>query len=119
MGDASLIHNPNINLDEIKIVNKISLNWREKIQTQYTQKLLEGTQVKVSPVKSLLKISGQTGQYVEEVVLEIKLPQRPTRSFSALADSQTGRIITTWNLDIVEGRGGNGGGRMRLQATNY
>ncbi|MCK5884718.1 MAG: hypothetical protein KAG61_13590 [Bacteriovoracaceae bacterium] len=89
--------NSKIDLGDLEYSNKVS----DGRNTLLSKRLLNfqkvGTKVVVRQYKSMVIMKGKKGQYVEEVIISFINESGLMNGFSALVDSETGKILKTWN----------------------
>ncbi len=83
-------------------LNKPSKDWKEKLGHELLRFQGEGVKVALAHEQSYIEIVRGKGRYVELVVVNYINPTGGNRAYRALADSETGAIIDTWDRTEVE-----------------
>ena len=86
-------------------INNPSKDWKEKLGHGLLNHRLPGTKVFIKEVSGNIKVENGKGRYVEKVIITTITADGKQFSFNALADSQTGEVISTWNRTIHENFG--------------
>lgn len=84
-------------------VNKISPDWKKKLETSLTLQM--GSELKdlnVQPLKSLILERDGHALHVQAVLIRVKNSRNVESSFNAMVDSQTGKVLETWNQPVFE-----------------
>ena len=92
------------NLNDITLVNKVDKNWKEKYQKNFlrmtSKEKVKGFKIELK--KSMVQVKNNIGRNLEHVVVSYIKPNGQPFSFEALIDSETGRIVQTWNKTRYE-----------------
>lgn len=90
-------------LKDLKVANVVSEDWserlKESIQLQGGDEIEE---IVLSKVASLIWVQNDVGINVESVQVRIKNKEGDETLFRALVDSQTGKILETWDRPIMD-----------------
>ncbi|MBI2520479.1 MAG: hypothetical protein HYV97_08670 [Bdellovibrio sp.] len=78
-------------------VNTPNPNWKEKLGHELLRFQPEGVKVALAHEQSYLSISKGKGRYMELIVVNYINPVSGNTAFRALADSETGQLIDTWD----------------------
>lgn len=104
------IEHVDINLNPIKkdkhsnsYVNKISPNWKGKLEESLKKQMgSELKELKVQPLKALILERDGHALHVHAVIIKIKNTSNMESTFNAMIDSQTGKVLETWNQPVFE-----------------
>ncbi len=88
-------------LNQIQIKNTPTKEWQKKLVTILTRGLKPSTQVEVKHEKSLVLVNGQNGTNTEQVIVIFNGPEG-RNSYRAMIDSQSAKILRTWDHTIHE-----------------
>lgn len=99
----------------VSYVNTPSPDWEQKLQTNLSQQAGNGLKdIKIRKERSLVWIRDEHGLLVESVVISMVNHQDVESSFRALIDSQTGKVLETWDRTIFDPINGQGEFRFKL-----
>lgn len=92
-----------VNPDKIKISNHISPDWKEKVteglKAQGGEDLKE---INIEKVESLIVVQDGRALNAESVKVILKNQKGEESSFRALVDSQTGKILESWDRPVID-----------------
>ena len=91
-------------------LNEKSDDWTEKTASEILRFHDDDTELFIEHKKELIILGPKGARYVEQAVLTFVGPNK-RKGFSALIDSQTGKIIQAWGGDITENYGKRRGSR--------
>lgn len=84
-------------------VNEIDPKWKEKLEVSLKLQMgSELKELKVQPLKSFILERDGHALHVQAVLIKIKNTSNMESSFNALVDSQTGKVLETWNQPVFE-----------------
>ncbi len=89
--------NSSIDLSKLEYMNKVTDKWRSKLSNNLLRFQKPDTKVVIKTQKSMVILNKKKGQYVEEVAISFINENGLINGFSALVDSETGKILKTWN----------------------
>lgn len=87
---------------ELEMINTINPNWKKLLGDDLLNLQEEGTKVLVRKEFSVTKIVDHKGYYLEQVIITYLLKNGDQNSYRALVNSETGRVIETWDRTIHE-----------------
>lgn len=90
-------------LKDLKIVNTISADWEDKLVENL--KLQGGESLKdiqIKRVESLIMRRDGNAINTESVIISLKNEEGEVSKFRAMIDSQTGKILETWDRPVVD-----------------
>lgn len=90
-------------IKDLKVTNKVSPKWEENLKLAVTRQ--GGNTLKsINVIKedSFIWVHGGVGLNVESVLVNLQGQRDQETSFRALVDSQTGKILQTWDWPIVD-----------------
>ena len=90
--------------DSIVFINEVDQKWKEKLTHKLTRFQKKTTKVETKHLKSLLKVKNNRATYFEVVLVTYRTVDGHRSSFNAMVDSQTARVVKSWNLDKPEKR---------------
>ena len=82
---------------ELIISNKVNPNWQESLGNELLRFQEESTKVIVKDLGSFIQTRGGKGLFVNKVYISYLLDNGARSSFNALVNSETGKMIHTWN----------------------
>lgn len=83
-------------LNELNFINKYNNEWMKLLASDLLRFQEKETEVYIYPEKSVVKIiENNNAMFLEEVIVTFKTKSGP-RSFQALINSETGKVIQTW-----------------------
>lgn len=83
-------------LNELNFINKYNGEWMKLLASDLLRFQDKETEVYIYPEKSVVKIiENNNAMFLEEVIVTFKTKDGP-RSFQALINSETGKVIQTW-----------------------
>lgn len=83
-------------------INSPSKDWKQKLGHELLNHRLDGSKVLIKELTSGIRIEKGKGRYVERVIVTTTTAEGRQYSFNALADSETGKVLATWNPTIHE-----------------
>lgn len=90
-----------ISSGKIKMENQPSPNWQSKLETILNRGLSKTTKLEVNHEKSLVLVNGHNAKNAEQVVVIFNGPDG-RNSYRAMVDSQSGKVLKTWDHTIHE-----------------
>ncbi len=102
---------------ELKMLNKVSLDWKEVMGEELMRFQSEDTKLMVKEEIPVIKIEDGKGRFLEQVIVTYLKNNGEKNSFKALVDSETGTIVETWDRSIHE-RIGRQKGRMAFPSDD-
>lgn len=91
--------------NKITFKNEPKKNWKELMGQDVMRFLRPETKLLVKKEKSLTLLERDGGLHVEQVYIKMISPEGKHFSYHAFVDSETGKIIKTWNRTIHEPMG--------------
>jgi hypothetical protein len=91
--------------NSLEILNQYNKAWKSNLGHKLMRFQEADTKVFIRPLESLLQVKKGKGLLVEKVIIQFKLPSGKRSSFNALVDSESGKVLQTWNRTIHEGIG--------------
>lgn len=88
---------PTLEVEGLTPVNSPSDNWEKALVQELLRFQTAETIVLVTPTRSLIIRDKGKLRYAEEVIVSFQNQKQVTGGFTALVDSETGKIIKTWN----------------------
>jgi hypothetical protein len=90
-------------LEHLTLRNSISPEWEDKLTESLKAQGGDAvTNIQIKKVASLIWVQNGSGINVESVVITIKGKAEEESLFKALVDSQTGKILETWDRPVVD-----------------
>lgn len=89
--------NAQVDLNQLEYSNSISKDWKTKLSKELLRYQKLDTKVVIKPHKSLIILKDKKGLHVEEVIISFINKSGLMNGFSALVDSESGKILKTWN----------------------
>lgn len=86
----------------LQFVNEINDNWKEDLAEKILQSQRPGTDIFIKRESSIIEIKNNKGRYIEHVSIIVKKPNHLKQSYEALIDTETGKMIKTWNSILYE-----------------
>lgn len=86
----------------LKWVNKPDKNWKEKTEKSLRLQSKAVKNITINPERSLVIIRDGNALLVESVVITLTNQADEESSFRAVIDSQTGKILETWDRSITD-----------------
>jgi hypothetical protein len=87
----------------VSYINKPSPDWENKLQANLRQQGGASLkQINVRQERSLIWLRDENALLVESVVISLKNHQDVESSFRALIDTQTGKVLETWDRTIFD-----------------
>lgn len=86
---------------KIAMKNKPDTKWHDKLETSLVRGLPHKTTVEINHEKSVVLVSGHNALNAEQVVV-IFNSEKNRNSYRAMVNSQTGKVIRTWDHTIHE-----------------
>ncbi len=99
IGDKKLI----MKNGKLKFTNKPSKNWLTKLEKSLGRGSPSDTKIEIKPERSLILLEGSLAKNTEQVVVVFN-SENNRNSFRAMVDSQTGKVIRTWDHTINENK---------------
>ncbi len=87
---------------ELEMLNSISPDWKEQMGSDLMRFQSSKTKIMVREDAPMIKIENGKGRFVEQVTITFLLATGSTNSFKALVDSESGRILETWDKTVHE-----------------
>lgn len=88
--------------ESLKFKNKVDSNWKKNLGHNLTRFQPEGTEVLIKKERGLIFLKKNLGEYREQVLISYKLPNGKKSSYRAMIDSESGKIIYTYDRTINE-----------------
>lgn len=85
----------------LQFQNKVSKHWKKDLEIQLRRGLPEKTKLEIFPERDLVILQGEIARNTQQVVVTFQSP-RERNSYRALVDSESGKIIRTWDHTIHE-----------------
>lgn len=99
----------------VSYANKPSSRWQKKLETNLRAQASDNLkQVWIKKENSLVWTRDDNALMVESVVVRLTNKQDEESSFRALVDSETGKILETWDRSISDPANVRGGFRFKL-----
>jgi hypothetical protein len=96
-------------------VNTPSVNWEKHLRTSLAAQGGSGLKdIKIKKEKSLVWMRDENPLHVESVVVTLTNKQNVEASFRALVDSQTGKVIESWDQSVFDPANVRGSFRIKL-----
>ncbi|MCF8060093.1 MAG: hypothetical protein K9K67_12400 [Bacteriovoracaceae bacterium] len=89
----------------ITYLNKVNDNWKGLMGQDILRFLRPKTSLFIKPQARLTLLERDGGRHVEQVMVKMLSPEGRHFSYQAYIDSETGKIIKTWNNTIHEPMG--------------
>ncbi len=89
------------NQESIVVKNSKDSNWVTKLRSDLLRFTPANAELKILPLLSTVKMIDGEALLVEKVLIQVH-SKKFTNSYNAYVDSETGRIIETWNQTIHE-----------------
>jgi hypothetical protein len=105
---------------DINVQNSESDDWEEKLVAAL--KIQGGDtveKIEIKKVASLIWVQNDTGINVESVIVTIKGKDNKEAMFKALVDSQTGKILETWDRPIQDPTNPKKGYRLKVDPRYF
>lgn len=90
------------NVEKLPMLNTINPHWKENLGMELVRFHSSDTKVLIKKEESLIRIQNGKGLFTERVVVSYLNGDNPISSFKALIDSDSGKIIETWDNTIQE-----------------
>ncbi len=87
---------------ELEMLNVVGPDWKEQMGSDLMRFQSANTKIMVREDAPMIKIENGKGRFVEQVTITFLLASGSTNSFKALVDSESGRILETWDKTIHE-----------------
>ena len=91
--------------DKISFLNEPRKDWKEIMGQDIMRFLRPETKIFVKKEKSLTLLKRNGGLHVEQVYVKMISPEGRQYGYQAFVDSETGKVIKTWNQTIHEPMG--------------
>lgn len=85
-----------------KTVNEVNKEWKERLGQNLLRFLRPETLVFVKKQKSVTLVEDNLLRNAEVVIIQLKSPEGRRYSYNAYVDSETGKVLQTWNRTIHE-----------------
>lgn len=85
----------------IKFANSVSDEWSLKLEESLLRGMPEDVTLEIKNERDLIVLEGQTATNAQQVVVIFNSPEK-RNSYRALVDSQSGRILRSWDHTIHE-----------------
>ena len=92
-------------MEKLDFINEENPDWKEELSRKLLDTLDKKPNLKVIKEKSLIKLIGKKARYLEQAIVIIEYENGNENSFRALIDSETGKIIRSWDRTIHENFG--------------
>tara|TARA_R110000868_G_scaffold38661_1_gene135027 strand:- start:31086 stop:31631 length:546 start_codon:yes stop_codon:yes gene_type:complete len=99
IGDKKLI----MKNGKLNFTNKPSKTWLSKLEKSLGRGSPSDTKIEIKPERSLILLEGSLAKNTEQVVVVFN-SENNRNSFRAMVDSQTGKVIRTWDHTINENK---------------
>lgn len=84
-------------------VNQPSLDWEKKLETSLKEQAGNSLkEIKIKKEKSLVLMRDENPLLVESVIITLTNHKKSESTFRALVDSQTGKVLESWDRTIVD-----------------
>jgi hypothetical protein len=84
-------------------VNQPSANWEKKLETSLKEQAGNSLKdIKIKKEKSLVWMRDENPLMVESVIITLTNHKKSESTFRALVDSQTGKVLESWDRTIVD-----------------
>jgi len=87
---------------KLEMINTVSPDWKELMGNDLMRFQSAETKIMVREDAPLIKLEDGKGRFVEQVTITFLMATGTTNSFKALVDSESGRILETWDKTIHE-----------------
>lgn len=87
---------------DIPISNSVNKAWKDLATDRLEGMLKSEIELEIRPVESLVFVQHKMGRYVEHVKVVLKDKTGLSSAYDAYIDSQSGKIIRTWNRTKFE-----------------
>ncbi len=87
---------------ELSMINKINPHWKEILGQEMLRFQNVDAKVMIKEEFPIIQIQKGEGQYVEQVIITYLYSDGKIESFRALIDSESGKILETWDKTIRE-----------------
>jgi hypothetical protein len=105
---------------DIEVRNPESADWEEKLVEALKIQGGENVEkIEIKKVASLVWAQNDAGINVESVIVTVKGKDKKEAMFKALVDSQTGKILETWDRPIQDPTNPKKGYRLKVDPRNY
>lgn len=115
-------HGENMDFSSLVMTNKYNKKWKDLLGKQLMHHQLEGSKVYIKKEQSLLHTFKGKGELREIVQVSVKLPNAHRGNYRALINSETGKVISTWDRSFehngIRPKELKGFSSQSLQATN-
>lgn len=92
------------NLRYLQLENRYNEKWQQEMANDLLRTQPDHLKLTVKHEQSIIKINQDRGRLYEKVTLtyDYQNPFRGLQSYTALVDSETGKIVSTWNQTIQD-----------------
>jgi hypothetical protein len=105
---------------DIEVKNPVSEDWEEKLVEALKNQGGESVEkIEIKKVASLVWVQNDVGINVESVIVTIKGKDKKESLFKALVDSQTGKILETWDRPIQDPSNPKKGFRLKVDPRYF
>lgn len=102
IGDPSVLKLSLDDIERLERVNGPTHDWEEQLSTELLRFHDSDTKLFIKPERGLIKIQDNKMRFVEEVIVSFVTKRKGQTSFKALVDSETGKVISTWDQTVQE-----------------
>ena len=96
-------------------INKPSPDWKERVETSLRAQSGDSLKsIKIQKENSLVWMKDGNPIHVESVIITLTSQQSAESSFTAMVDSQTGKVLESWDRTISDPANVRGGFRIKL-----
>jgi hypothetical protein len=88
--------------EPLNLINSISKNWRDKLGKELIRFQPDDVKLTIHHEISAIDIQGNSGRHVEKVIVTFLNPDGLQNSFRAMIDSDSGKILDTWDRTHTE-----------------
>ena len=107
-------------IKDIELNNSVSNDWEDKlIEALKNQGGDEVEAVEIKKISSFVWVQNDSGMNVESVVVTIKGKDKKESIFKAMVDSQSGKILETWDRPIHDPANPKKGFRLKVDPRYF
>ena len=88
--------------EKLPLINSPDPLWKDLAKKNLLRHRSRDAEIHIKVLGSYIKIKNGKGRFVEKILVTQSKKGRPGPSFNAIVDSQTGRILSTFNRTIHE-----------------
>lgn len=89
-------------LEKLPMLNTVNPEWQEHLGHELVRFHPQDTKVLIKKEESLIKVQNSKGLFTERVIISYLKGDHPVSSFRALIDSESGKVLETWDRTIHE-----------------